>query len=74
MGRTKENTDQNSAQEYKLIRRLRSDPAYNIARQASFAKYLLYKKATNVRNTRTTNDQSDYYLRFLPGSSAYDKY
>jgi len=57
----------NSAREYKIIRRLRSDPGSNLARQASLARYLLFKKAANVRNTRTSNDQNDYYLRFLPG-------
>ena len=47
-------------------RRLRSDPDINVGRQSSFARLLLFKKSANGRNTRTSNDQNDYYLRFLP--------
>ena len=32
-------------------------------------------QGTPGRNTRTSSgDHSDYYLRFLPGQGAYDKY
>ena len=47
-------------------RRLRSDPDINVGRQSSFARLLLFKKSANGRNTRTSADQNDYYLRFLP--------
>lgn len=60
----------NSAnEEYKLLRRLRraTEPSYKINRP--MGRYFLFKKASNVRNTRTSGDQSDYYLRFLPSAS-----